>query len=467
MGNTTSIYKENTLTTHPPSPPHVETIEQKRLIHKKLFDDFFYKENHTEDSFQNLLSNFEPNYCNENGQNLFHICMSHVNNKNINWKMLIDYGVDINKQDNTGRTPIFYGTGASNYKNILKFFINNGADLTIRNNENHTILYYFVNMYSNDYIKIVNNIKPEYINFARLEYQDALLHIAILLEDKPKIKEILDKNPEFVNKILTPIKYMDVSPLYVAVWNELYDVFMILLERGADVNDYEVICTIISYITDMKIKMFDILIEHSLDIKKIEEIQKNSDRNIILYNCYNKNAEKIIYKLLEKGADINIRSYYRENIPLYRYEHFLTSDADALMYMTAYMPHNEVFRALFKYGADPNKKSKHGITSFMGLFISLFSYKKFKKIESSDEYDITEFLELIQLFLDNGADINIKDNFGNTVLNYLVNNCSIEINNNVKKQIIKFLYEKTNFIVLDAKTNNFILDALNVHKTSL
>jgi len=51
------------------------------------------------------------------------------------------------------------------------------------------------------------------------------------------------------------------------------------------------------------------------------------------------------------------------------------------MYMTAFMPDNAIFRTLFEYGADPNKKSQHGVTPFMGLFASIFVDKKCKRIK--------------------------------------------------------------------------------------
>jgi hypothetical protein len=61
--------------------------------------------------------------------------------------LLINYGADINFQDNYGRTPLmiytyFFSLGESRYENIFSLLIERGADINIRDNLGRTALYY-------------------------------------------------------------------------------------------------------------------------------------------------------------------------------------------------------------------------------------------------------------------------------------------------------------------------------------
>ena len=66
--------------------------------------------------------------------------------------------------------------------------------------------------------------------------------------------------------------------------------------------------------------------------------------------------------------------------------------------------------------------------------------------------------EMIQLFIENGADIYLIDNFGNTVLDIIVNNPYITKEN--KTKIIKYLHEKFKLTPAKSKTNEFLYNVL-------
>lgn len=452
----------------------LDSFEEKNTRIEKYFksmDNYYYKYPRTRESFIKLLNKFPPNVTNRDGQNLFHRfineCKCYSNDPDF-LQILLDYGCDLNKRDDYGKTPIYY---AKNPKSIV-FCIKNRVDLTVRDNDNHTPLYYLSKGYYNDRRNALKENDPEYIHLLNIiDYSEfspeERLSKAVWFQDKTKILEFLEANPDSVNQFMEekPENYFNNTPLVVACRNDLYDEFMILLEHGADINQHKLICVLLScYLSENRVKMVCELIERGVDLDVTSEVYTS-----VLHRCYSKNSEKIIRLFLEKGAnaDINKRTPYYEKRSYCRPELLFSNDADPLMYMTVYMPNIEVFRALLEHGADPNSQSKHGVTPFMGLFASTFlfnhTYIKTSNPEKMEEsgmdkyelkYNFEPYLDLIQLFLDYGADLTIRDKHNHTALDYLV--CNYYIPYNVKVNVIRFLKEKVGFFILNPNVNKFI-----------
>lgn len=438
--------------------------EEERIEKYFKYFNYFYisicPKNTRVEKFKEKLKMYPPNICNKEGKNLFHyflencICDCEINSLQI----LLEYGCDLNKRDNYGKTPVFYVKNGD----ILSFCIKNKADLTIRDNENHTPLYYLSKGYYKDICKTLKCHDPEYIHLLDLidynEYPpEQKLAKAVWFQDTSKIYEFLKENPDCVNQITNEKinNYGDTTPLFIACSNDLYDEFMILLDNGANIHTPGLIERMMWVFYENTEKMIRILIERGVDINKCYE----DDYENILHRCYVNGAEKIIRLFLEKGADINKKT--RKLNKVYRTENLFTSDADVLMTMTVFIAHIDVFRALFEYGADPNKKNYHGVTPFMGLLSSIFIMHRLKIINKDKipfEYDPQPFYDIVQLFLDYGADISVTDNHNQTALDYLVNNFCISFE--IKKHVIKMLKEKSGFIILNPNTNKFIYSIL-------
>ncbi len=154
--------------------------------------------------------------------------------------------------------------------------------------------------------------------------------------------------------------------------------------------------------------------------------------------------------MLGAGADIHAttqgfeETFIRKNV--YWIDRYFTIDAEPLMYMTVFMPNIEIFRVLLEQGANPNRKNVVGLTAFMGIFVSPFFYKC---------YDTdAKYHELVQLFLDHGAELYIKDNDGNTALDYLC--LESKVNVHLRMSTVRYLHGKNYIKLLQPKSMEFL-----------
>jgi len=458
----------NTVNVKPPGNSYLPTymFESPENMNKRLFLEIQktnseYSKN-TDDHIMYLLSKIDINTCNEDGENLLHIFTKYNRAKrrqegtkdtyvyDYYLQHLFDIGCDINKRDNLGKVPMCY----SNNINI-DFFIKNKADLTIRDNENHTILYHLSKGFYISYIEPFVKNYPDAIDYD--EYiPEERLHKAIIFNDINKVKELLLRKPNFIDYQIKN-QYQLHTPLSIAGEHGMVEIFYLLLEHGATIypsllcdlmDDYKMNYYKIqegSDIYNSQVKIIEELIERGASIN-----YQDSHGNSSLHNCI---TAKMVHLLLEGGADINARTegYGIKKVHNYfRINHYFCIDADPLMYMTVNMPRIDVFRALFKYGADPNRKNESGHTAFMGIFVSTFLFT---------HYDTNEkYHELVQLFLDNGADLFIKDNDDYSALDYL---CMLS-NYNKKKQLstIRYLHNKKQITLYRPSTLEAIQNAI-------
>ena len=429
-----------------------------------------------------LFSQIDINTCDEHGQNLIHMFTKNCKFRStkIDGKYtyiydyylqhLFDLGCDINHRDNLGKVPMCYTSNIN-----IDFFIKNKADLTLRDNENHTILYNLSKGYYIRYVTPFVKNSPLAIDYD--EYiPEERLHKAILFHDIGKVKELLLCEPNYVqggappnpenSAGRRPYEFVDYqakapykfhTPLSLACEFGFIEAFYLLLEHGVTIYPsvlYDFIYNSMYYDMhdmhdrDSREKIVQELICRGASVNYLDSDGKN-----ILHQCYEHTTANIVNRLLEAGADIHARinSFGARKVHnMSMIDRYFTMDACPLMYMTVFMPHIDIFRALFKHGADPNRKNENGHNAFMGIFASVFLYKRYDTDET--------YHELVQLFLDHGADLYITDNDGNTVLDYL---CLLShINENTRLSTVRYLHNKEYITIYNPKTMEFIHKSL-------
>ena len=343
------------------------------------------------DEIIKMLVDFDINTCNKEGQNLLHL----FPNKDTKiQKILLEHGIDINKKDNSGKTPIFYAQ-SSHYS----FFIENGSDLSIRDNDGHSVLHNPSRYY------ITSCVLPLIHGGAVIDYSEykkpEVFHKAILFRDTVKMKELLSAN-KYLSNWTVPYEWLNTSqlltPLYLACHNDLYEEFEILIHNGADVKEPKLLLRLFQMchnITPIFIKIIKQLVELGANIHDIDD--DNCWGENVLHKCY-KSAE-LMEMFLKAGVNVHGRTKdIKYNI--YKKETMIAIDAEPLQYVSMMSTDLSVYKLLFEYGADPNVQNSYGTNAFMGVCYSWF-LGYFKKGEECD---------IIKLFLDNGANIYLKDN---------------------------------------------------------
>jgi len=394
-----------------------------------------------------LLDGFNINTRNEDGKNLLHLF---ANRKKF-CKIVLERGIDVNARDKLGNTPIFYTSNAQS------LFIAHGAYINLRNNARHSVLHKQSRNYHAYYVEplIRAGATIDYTEYEQYE----LLQIATLFRDKDKMKKLILEQPDLLHTKCSgewyPKNEMVFTPIFVAAYNGFYDEFQLLVEAIGDKIESIEIMRIINYILvswDLKknrgkvdiaksiVKLFPQIL---IDCDKIEGLDLH-----ILHKCYS-NAE-LLEMFLELGLDIHCKTDIprREGMWMNRMRMQILSDAEPLLYFTDCTADITFYKLLFARGADPNLQNCFGVTAFMGICHSEHLMRK----------DIPIIKELVQLFLDNGANVYTRDNDGNNAIDYIMN--IHWLTSEKKAAIVRTIYEKEKFVILEPRTNEFVYNLL-------
>ena len=413
-----------------------------------------------------MLTKFDINTCDKDGKTLMHLYAL----RPVLLKMFLDQGADINRRDRYGKTPIFYAQGGR-----IDFFVEHGADLTVRDTTGHSIVYYVSQSYLTDPVspfleagkrqgvQVVDYTEydPKVWLYKAIVFHDLAMLQNILRNDDPNLQTTLD---QIISGDSPGMDYWDignyqVTPLFLACVNDFVEGFDLLLEHGADPRQPRLLLDLVRRCafrsglpTPTILTMIQRLVELGADMNEV--YTGNHNINIygetVLHFCYL--SVELMEIFLKAGADIHRRtqSYhncYDTRITLRR--RHIISDAEPLQYITLCCIDTAIYRLLFAHGADPNVQNDHGVNAFMGLCHS-YNLRFMKK---------DDMCEKVQLFLDQGADIYLTDNAGRTVFDYLDTNEGLTIDQ--KANIVRLMYQKEKFVVLEPKTNEIVFRILS------
>lgn len=140
-------------------------------------------------------------------------------------QFFIDKGLNINAKNSLGETPLFSALRHSCYETV-QLFLDNFADVNIRNDNNKSILSHFYRQY---HPLVENIIKCGYIIDSRYENDMTDLHFTVINKNIQLTEFLLQNgwNPNALSK-------SGYSPLTIAITNEDLEITRLLLQYHAN-----------------------------------------------------------------------------------------------------------------------------------------------------------------------------------------------------------------------------------------
>ena len=406
-------------------------------------------------------------------------------------EFLLKNGADVNIRNTEGETALYYSIkhdsfGQENAIKILNLLIKYGADVNTKNDKGTSLLdvsYRISESFDKNKemfkILVENGFDLESrIKADRSDYDYTPLMISVYKKDYDMVKYLLDKgaNPNTANN-------ENKTALMIAIANNNFDISKLLIQQGANINTQDEY----SYTALMRAamigsyEMVKFLLENGADANT-----KDNYGNTVLYHniryCHYEeegleDAKKIFNLLIKYGADVNTKDNYggsllntaysfsglppnREMFKLLVENGFdlesrikggedYPTDYDYTPLMIAALINDyDMVKFLVEKGADVNAKTHSEYSSVETPLLLSLDYEhiesRYDENSSVAEYLINNGadinvtnnhgetplmyaskvhnIKVVELLIQKGADINAFDNYGNTALIYGVNN---------------------------------------------
>jgi len=219
-------------------------------------------------------------------------------------KFLIEQGVDINKENKLGETPIFFACRSENV-NIVKHLVEKGTNVNKENNLGETPLFIACEIKSEIMAKFLIQHGAE----VNKEDNDGETPLFIACEYgnlNENLVKILVEHGAHVNK---ENKYGR-TPLFYAIENGNENIVKCFIQHGADINKEDENGNIPLYVAckNGKESIVKYLIDQGAEIDKANN--KNNETPLMI-SCI-KGYENIVKFLIENGADINKENKKKE-----------------------------------------------------------------------------------------------------------------------------------------------------------
>ncbi|XP_076655935.1 uncharacterized protein LOC143360718 isoform X2 [Halictus rubicundus] len=368
-------------------------------------------------------------------------------------ELLLKHRANVNARDNNGKSPLCVAAEGGCLQ-IVEHLLEYSADVNaityikarIYFCEGYTPLHYAVESGSE---KIVNLLLKNNANVNTVAiYGVTPLHIAAM-DGYVQIAEDLLNHGSYTNSVCTLGFQEGYTPLHFACQQGSEEAVRLFLSRGADVNANAKdnlmpihVATKAGHETVVKL-----LLEHGAKVDA-----QDKDGKTILYLAVKEGYSMIVKDILKYCPDINNQSNrsslktavlgyggkYKEIVETLLQHDFIVNPADVnnpeLLLTAVEKGYLKIVEDMLKYGANVNmlhsSRSKKGFTPLHSaaknkqkevaqLFINYGANVNAKdESEKSPILYAIECKEIIEILLQNNADINASDKYGNTALHF-------------------------------------------------
>lgn len=307
-------------------------------------------------------------------------------------KQLIESGVDVDKRDGLGYTPMFSAAEEKQIE-VAKYLLSKGANVNARDYYGSNLINHAIGCGSTDIVEMLlaRGANP---NSAEIEKKDTPLHTAARCGNKRIMECLLNHGADINAKDSsgkTPVDYAQTKQTVV-----------LLLEHGAKIKN---ILTATIY-DDPKV------------VARFLPAPKNK-LNDALSTAASANSAKSADFLISKGADVN----------------FLNETYRTPLTMAVETQSTSVMKLLLKKGANPNITDASGVTPLNHAALSNNAYYAIILLEHGAKVDASAnngqtplhtlaiyggSTKVAEILIANGANINATDKEGHTPLDCAV-----------------------------------------------
>ena len=371
-----------------------------------------------------LAQKASVNYVNASGRTLIQDLALEGNHRM--FQLLLSHGADLDYRDNYGRTALFDAIEGGEIE-IVKEILNNIDDVDIVDKNGQSALFYAA-------LKEDQSIMKFLINYG--------LNVNILDKNRRNIlfKVILKGTKHLETLELLLEKDIDLNIKDMSGKTLLDEILhLIAITKEDDPDKYKL--TKYRYVSEENnyLKMTSILIEHGLLIDR----KDNFGKTPLYYEIDRQNFDNVEF-LLSSGADINAEDKEGKTVLfqecLKGFENLAM--IDYLIEKNIDLNHRDLndktiiedvteMVLIQENSLRPSSRRFLDIVpdgNYFKLLKRLIAKKPKFNVQRSDGktilFDVIDYnnLELIKLFLNNGADANISDNKGNTPLSLMIDN---------------------------------------------
>ena len=295
-------------------------------------------------------------------------------------RLLIEKGADVNAKDEYDNTPLLIAAKRENSLEITNILIANSASINEKNKYGNTALQY---AFRNRNVELIQTLFNNGANLtSKSKDGNTMLHYACSINDIELVKLCVDNGVDVNKKIVTDnySKWEKETALNIAVENNNIEIVNFLFENGAKANVKNSFPPLITAIENNNIEIAEILLENGANPNSM-----GYDRRFALENVMYLSTIEMAELLISYGANVNVigRDSYHET--------------DLLA--SALLQNNTKYAKLFiNNGANVNFRFSNKSLNYSGFNLLHFMIKEY------EYYSIP--IEMFELLIDSGVDIN-------------------------------------------------------------